>query len=71
MERTLITDMQGICPAVGDARALVARRADAATWQGTVADRMRFAGSSVHPKTAPVTKRHNGISTLRPLEDST
>jgi hypothetical protein len=70
MERTLITDMQGSCPAVGDARALVARRADAAMWQDAVADRMRFVDSYTHP-TTPVTKRHNGISVLRPLEVST
>ena len=70
MDRTLITDTQGCWPAVGDARALVACSADAAMWQGNVASRMRFMGSSVHP-TAPVTKRHNGITTLRPLEVST
>ena len=70
MDRTLLTDTQGCSPAVGDARALVARTADAALWQGTEADRMRFVGCHVHPTTS-VTKRHNGISTLRPLEVST
>jgi hypothetical protein len=70
MDRTLITDMQGLSPAVGDARALVVRTADAAMWQGSEADRMRFVGCYVHP-TTPVTKRHNGISTPRPLEVST
>ena len=70
MDRTLITDTQGCWPAVGDARALVASSADAAMWLGIDANRTRFAGSYVHPTTS-VTKRHNGISTLRPLEVST